>query len=59
MKQVIIDVCSGRKAALQHMLRTGLYSPEDVDLMKNHVNVISKVSDIWTAGNKMTKKFNF
>ena len=33
------------------MLRTGLYSPEDVDLMKNHLNVISKVSDIWIAGN--------
>ena len=40
----------GRKAALQHMLKTGLYSQQDVDLMKEHLNVISKVSDIWTAG---------
>ena len=40
----------GRKAALQHMLKTGLYSQHDVDLMKNHLNVISKVSDIWTLG---------
>ena len=40
----------GRKAALQHMLKTGLYSPQDVDLMKNYLNVISKVSDIWSSG---------
>lgn len=32
------------------MLKTGLYSQHDVDLMKNHLNVISKVSDIWTLG---------
>lgn len=43
---------SGRKAALQHMLKTGLYSQHDVDLMKNHLNVISKVSDIWTLGER-------
>ena len=47
---IIIFISSGRKAALQHMLKTGLYSQHDVDLMKNHLNVISKVSDIWTLG---------
>ena len=45
-----INLFLGRKAALQHMLKTGLYSQHDVDLMKNHLNVISKVSDIWTLG---------
>ena len=30
--------------------KTGLYKQEDVDIMKNHLNVISKVSDIWSAG---------
>ena len=45
-----INLSLGRKAALQHMLKTGLYSQHDVDLMKNHLNVISKVSDIWTLG---------
>ena len=34
------------------MLKTGLYSQHDVDLMKNHLNVISKVSDIWTLGER-------
>ena len=51
---LLLNICQGRKAALQHMLRTGLYSPDDVDLMKNHLNVISKVRDIWTAGRKST-----
>ena len=32
------------------MQKTGLYCQEDVDIMKNHLNVISKVSDIWSAG---------
>ena len=32
------------------MQKTGLYKQEDVDIMKNHLNVISKVSDIWSGG---------
>jgi hypothetical protein len=40
----------GRKAALDHMLKTGVYSEKDIDIMKSHLNVISRVSDMWVAG---------
>lgn len=40
----------GRKAALQHMIKSGLYSSKDLDLMKSHLNVLSRVSDIWIPG---------
>eukprot|EP00092_Neocalanus_flemingeri_P004097 GFUD01004409.1.p1 GENE.GFUD01004409.1~~GFUD01004409.1.p1 ORF type:complete len:1441 (+),score=264.42 GFUD01004409.1:78-4400(+) len=40
----------GRKAALQHMTKTGLYDSQDMELMKSHLNVLSRVSDIWIPG---------
>jgi len=40
----------GRKAALQHMTKTGLYDSKDTELMKSHLNVLSRVSDIWVPG---------
>ena len=40
----------GRKAALQHMTKTGLYGSKDMELMKSHLNVLSRVSDIWIPG---------
>jgi len=40
----------GRKAALQHMTKTGLYDSKDMELMKSHLNVLSRVSDIWIPG---------
>eukprot|EP00090_Calanus_glacialis_P026941 TRINITY_DN4235_c0_g1_i1.p1 TRINITY_DN4235_c0_g1~~TRINITY_DN4235_c0_g1_i1.p1 ORF type:complete len:1427 (+),score=292.50 TRINITY_DN4235_c0_g1_i1:78-4358(+) len=40
----------GRKAALQHMIKTGLYDSNDMELMKSHLNVLSRVSDIWIPG---------
>jgi hypothetical protein len=43
-------VLQGRKAALNHMLRTGLYTPEDIQLMQDHQNILTRISDSWQAG---------
>ena len=40
----------GRKAALSHMLKTGLYPKEDVELMRQYSNVLCKISDTWVSG---------
>ena len=36
-------VIRGRKAALSHMLKTGLYPKEDVELMRQYSNVLCKI----------------
>ena len=45
-----ITITQGRKAALSHMLRTGLYTVEDIQLMEDHQNILSRISDSWQAG---------
>jgi len=40
----------GRKAALNHMVKTGLYSSDDVELMRQYSNVLCKISDTWVTG---------
>ena len=40
----------GRKAALNHMLKTGLYTTEDVEVMRRYSNVLCKISDTWVSG---------
>ena len=39
-----------RKAALQHMMQAGIYSPEDILKMTKGLNVLLNVGDEWKEG---------
>ena len=39
-----------RKAALQHMMEAGVYSPEDILKMTKGLNVLLNVGDEWKEG---------